>query len=243
MNYTDSFSQSPWPERLRAVFEITMVSGLVSSFLASEVLAVIFGRDRLKLTETDAGFLVTFLLLESAVTFFILRIFMKAREETLRALGLRWRHWKKHVLTGFLVVPLLLVINSIIGAAFHAFLPEYALEKNPLTEMIHSPRQLVLFIIASIIAGGIKEEMQRAFILRRFRHHLGGAGVGLIVWSLVFGAEHYVQGIQGMCVAAILGFVFGVLYLMRGNLIGPITAHSAYNTLTLLIYWFVIRGA
>ena len=98
-----------------------------------------------------------------------------------------------------------------------------------------------MFIIAGIVAGGIKEELQRAFILRRFSHHLGGAGIGLVTWSLVFGAGHYSQGVQGMCAASILGFIFGILYLIRGNLILPITAHAVYNTLTLLIYWFVIN--
>jgi len=42
-------------------------------------------------------------------------------------------------------------------------------------------------------------------------------------------------------VAAILGFIFGGLYLARKSLIPPITAHAVYNTLALLIYWFVIH--
>jgi len=225
---------------MNAVFEIIAVSGIVSSFLVSLVLIAIFGRSRMNMMEMDVGLLAAYLMFESAVTFLILWILMKARRETFSAFGLCRQHWKTPVLLGVLAAPCLLVVSGAAGLVFRLFLPEYALDKNPLMEMIHSPRQLVLFIITAIVAGGVKEELQRAFILSRFRRHLGGAWVGLVVWSLVFGAGHYAQGVQGMFVATILGAAFGAIYLTRGNLIIPITAHAVYNTLVLLIYWFAI---
>ena len=240
MNYSDPSFQSRRFERRQAVFEIIMVSGIVSGFLTSLVFAAGFGRNRLNLTEMNVEFFAAYLLFESAITFFILWILMKARRETFFMLGLRWEHWKMHVLLGILAAPYLFIVGGVTGMFFQLFLPKYALEKNPLMEMINSPRQLTLFIIVGIISGGIKEEFQRAFILNRFRQHLGGAGRGLVIWSLAFGAGHYAQGVQGMCAAVILGFIFGALYLIRGNLILPITAHAVYNTLALLIYWFLI---
>ena len=241
MSYSDSSFKSPRFERLQAVFEIILASGLVSSLLVALVFSSIFGLNRLNLEEMDVGFFVKYQMSESAVVFLILWILMKARRETLSGLGLCWKQWKTNVLLGILVAPCLIIVSGIVGAAFQLLLPEYALEKNPLMEIIHSPRQLALFIVTAIVGGGVKEELQRAFILHRFHYHLGGAGVGLVVWSLAFGAGHYAQGVQGVCAAAIMGFVFGVLYLIRGNLILPITAHSVYNTLALLIYWFVIN--
>ena len=240
MNCSDFSLRPATPERFRAVFEIIMVSGVVSSFLVSLVFAAIFGRDRMKLMEMDIGLLAAYLLSESAAAFLILFILMKTRGETLSALGLNLRNWKKHVLLGVLAAPFLIIVSVVTGLAFKLFLPEYALEKNPLLEMIRSPRHLALFITAGIVAGGIKEELQRAFILCRFKYHLGGSIAGLVIWSLVFGAGHYAQGLQGVCAAAILGFIFGVLYLAHGNLILPITAHAVYNTLALTIYWFTI---
>ena len=227
---------------LRAVFEIIMVSGIVSSALISLLFAAIFGRERLNLFKMDIGFFMLFMLSESVVTFLILWTLMKMRRETFATLGLRWKRWKKHVLAGVAAAPGLILVSVIIGAVFRVFFPEHVPDKNPLMAMINSPRDVIFFIITVILAGGIKEELQRAFILRRFRRHLGGACVGLFVWSIAFGLGHYAQGVPGVCAAAILGFIFGVLYLMRGNLILPITAHSAYNTLTLLIYWFAINS-
>jgi len=243
MNYPNSCFRSPWFARLHAVFEIIMVSGLVSSSMVSLVFASIFGRDSLNLTETGVGFFAAYVMFESAVTFLILWMLMKARGETFRELGLRREQWRTHVVLGILAAPCLLIVTAAATMVFRFFLPQYVLEKNPLMEMIHSPRQLALFIIAGIVAGGVKEELQRAFILRRFRPHLGGALTGLVVWSLVFGVGHYAQGAQGMCAAAVLGFIFGILYLVRGNLLLPITAHAVYNTLALLIYWFTIGAS
>ena len=240
MNYPDSNFELPEPDRPQAVFEIIMASGIVSSFLVAMVFTSIFGRNSLTLTEMDVGFFMKFQMTESAVTFLILWMLMKLRGETFSGLGLCRKQWKTNVLLGTLAAPCLIVVSGIAGAVFQFFLPEYALEKNPLMDMIHSSRQLALFIFVTIVCGGIKEELQRAFILRRFRYHLGGTVVGLVVWSLVFGAGHYAQGAPGICVAVILGFVFGVLYLMRGNLVLPITAHSVYNTMALLIYWFTV---
>jgi membrane protease YdiL (CAAX protease family) len=54
---------------------------------------------------------------------------------------------------------------------------------------------------------------------------------------VAFGAGHYVQGIQGVFVATVYGFLFGFLYLISGSLIAPIVAHGAYDTLALLGYW------
>ena len=238
MNKDDNLSFSPWFARLRAVFEILLISGLITSFLASLIMAAIFGRDRLGILDTNANFLVAFLLLESAATFILLWILMKTHREALPDFGLRKMQWKTNVLLGLMLAPLLMLVNGAVGMVFHLFLPQYALERNPLTNTIQSPGQLALFILAAIIAGGIKEELQRAFILRRFRHHLGGSAIGLIIWSLVFGVGHYVQGAQGIFVATIYGFILGIFYLTRGSLIGPITAHAVYDTLALLLYWF-----
>jgi len=241
MSYSDFSSRSIWSSRLYAAFEIIIVSGVVSSILTSLIFgALLFGRKRPSLPEMDIGLLVTYLLFESAITFFFLFILMKARGETLFALGLRRINWKKNILLGILAAPFLLIVGVVTSVIFKFFLPEYALEKNPLMDMINSPRQLALFIVAVIVFGGVKEELQRAFILRRFIQHLGGATTGLVVWSLVFGAGHYAQGLEGVFAASILGFIFGILYLARGNLILPITAHAIYNTLALLIYWFAI---
>jgi len=233
--------QKTWVERLQAFFEVLLLSGLFSSFLATLIFSAIHGKN-VELMATNATIIAIFLLVESAITFLILLMITRAHREAFRNLGLRMIRWKSDFLIGIGLAILLLVINFGVAFIFQHYLPKYSLEKNPLTAIIHTPQQLALFIFAALIAGGIKEELQRAFILNRFGRYLGGTSLGLILWSLAFGAGHYVQGVQGITIATIYGFLFGVIYLLRGSLIAPIVAHSAYDTLALLAYWYGKSG-
>lgn len=233
--------QKPWVERLQAFFEVLLISGLFSSFLTTLIFSAFHGKN-VELMATNATIVAIFLLVESAITFLILLMITRAHREAFRTLGLRMVRWKSDFLIGIGLAILLLVINFGVAFFFQQYLPKYSLKKNPLTAIIHTPQQLALFIFAALIAGGIKEELQRAFILNRFGRYLGGTGIGLVLWSLAFGAGHYVQGVQGITIATIYGFLFGIIYLLRGSLTAPIVAHSAYDILALLAYWFARSG-
>jgi len=228
-----------WLDRLQAFFEVILMSGLFSSFVATVPFAL-----RAHSTEAllkSVRVVTSFVLLEAGITFLLLALILKAHGETLADLGLRWDRWRSQLVLGITVLPVLFFLNALIGGAFRLFLPNYFTERNPLMEIIHNPEDLVLLIISVLIAGGIKEELQRAFILIRFRDHLGGARLGLVLWSIAFGAGHYVQGFQGMVVAGFFGLVFGVVYLFRGNLIAPVVSHGLYDAAALLGYWFLRR--
>jgi membrane protease YdiL (CAAX protease family) len=226
----------PLIEKALAVVEVLLVSGIVSESLAFLPISLLFGKNVESLTH-DVKTLSAFLLLESTITFLLLAYILKIHGERIRDMGLRWDRWKSHLFVGLALVPILFLINEIVGRIFSIYLPEYYMEQNPLTAIIHTPWQLALFIFTVLIAGGIKEELQRAFILRTFSRCLGGPVVGLVLWSLAFGIFHYVQGVQGVTVTAIIGLAFGILYLLRGSLIGPIAAHGTYDALVLLLYW------
>jgi membrane protease YdiL (CAAX protease family) len=245
MDYTPLPESAPrklWIDRLIALLEVLFLSGLISSFLAAVPLSAFPSKSSEFLTN-NAGTVSLFLLLESGITLLLLTMVLKAHRETISSLGLRWDRWKPNLLIGLALVPFLFLIDAIVAVTFRNYLPKYYIEQNPLTAIIHTPKQLALFIFSALIAGGIKEEIQRAFILNRFDRYLGGAGLGLVLWSLAFGAGHYVQGVQGIVIAAIYGFVFGIIYLLSGSLIGPIVSHGTYDTVALLLYWFSSKMA
>jgi membrane protease YdiL (CAAX protease family) len=230
-------SRKSWVDRLQAAFEILLLSGLISGFLAALVLPLFHIRNT-ELLLKDIRVLSIYLLVESGIALLILAAVLKLHGETFHGLGFRWKHWKRNFLIGLVLVPFLFLINAIVAILFKVYLPEYYIEKNPLVENLHTPQQLALFIFSALIAGGIKEEIQRAFIINRFRGYLGGAGTGLLIWSLAFGAGHYVQGAQGIVIASLYGFFFGGIYLLSGSLIAPIAAHGAYDALAILVYYF-----
>jgi uncharacterized protein len=237
MDYPSLNPDSARKNRIQAFLEVVLMSGLISSILAAFPFYLIPGK-RAVLTSSAISTSI-FLLIESGIAFLILAMLMNQHQERLRDLGLQWKQWRPNVLTGIILVPFLFLINALIGFVFRVYFPKYYLATNPLTEIIRTPLQLGLFIFSALIAGGIKEELQRAFILTRFRDYLGGSLTGLIVWSLAFGASHYVQHLQGMVVATIYGFILGLIYLISGSLIAPIVAHSIYDTLALLGYWYL----
>ena len=228
--------RTPVAVRLRAFIEVVLLSGLISSYLAALIFSA-FHRKRVDLLAMDAAAVSAFILLEAAFTLLLLVLILKSHRESICSLGLQWERWKSYLLLGLGLVPFFFLINALVAFVFQAYLPKYYVEQNPLTEIIQTPQQLTLFIISGLVAGGIKEELQRAFILSRFRRYLGGAWLGLVLWSLAFGAAHYVQGVQGIAIATLYGLIFGIVYLLSGSVIAPIVAHGAYDSLALLAYW------
>ena len=228
-----------WLYKLQAIFEIVLMSGLFSSFIATVPISLHKHGSEVLLKNVRT--VTSFVLLEAGITFVLLALLLKAHGETLADLGLRSDRWRRQLVVGILLVPVLVFLNGLVGGFFRLFLPRYFSDRNPLMEIIHTPEDLALFIISVLVAGGVKEELQRAFILTRFRQHLGGAWLGLILWSGVFGAGHYIQGLQGMIIAGLFGLLFGAVYLLRANVIAPMVSHGLYDAAALIGYWIFRR--
>lgn len=229
--------ENPWLDRFQAIIEVLLLSGLVSGFFAALPFSIrSTGHPGMILS--NARIVVATILLEAGICLLLLWVLLRLHRETLRDLSLHFDRWISDLAWGATLVPILFLANFLVTAGFRFFLPQYYLDRNPLTEIIRTPAELAMFIGAALVAGGIKEEVQRAFILTRFRQHLGGAILGLLLWSAVFGAQHYVQGLQGIVAASLFGFLFGAVYLIRGSLLAPIVAHGIYDTVALLGYWF-----
>ena len=72
----------------------------------------------------------------------------------------------------FLLAVVVLSTARLIAPSLHN------VEENPLQQLIQTPTQALILAIVATISGGLREEIQRAFILHRFEQHLGGAYVG-----------------------------------------------------------------
>ncbi len=225
--------------RVLALIEVAIVA-IGGSLLARTVLQVLaFPPDQIW-ENTPTLFL--FMMVEATITLMLVIFFLRMGGESLRSLGGRGQGLTREAVFGVATVPVLFGSTFLVGAFFHVFLPEQVSKSNPLLELVQSETDLALFLISSLYVGGIKEEIQRAFVLRRFERFLGGLPTGLVLWSIFFGAGHAVQGIDNAVGAGVLGLLFGVLYLIRGSVVAPIWAHALYDMLTLGIFWFLMRG-
>jgi membrane protease YdiL (CAAX protease family) len=80
----------------------------------------------------------------------------------------------------------------------------------------------------------VREELVRAFLLRRFERHLGGAAVGVVVLSVAFGLGHFDQGWDAVITTGMLGAFWALVYLRRRSSIAPIVSHAGFNSLEVL---------
>jgi len=76
-------------------------------------------------------------------------------------------------------------------------------------------------------------------VLHRFRQYLGGAWLGVVLFSAAFGLGHMVQGSDVAVTTAVLGAYWGVMYLRRGSVMAPMVCHAGFNAAE--IFRFVLR--
>ena len=100
---------------------------------------------------------------------------------------------------------------------------------NPLEALLGTEAGLPAFLFLVIVAGGLREELQRAFLLHRFDRDLGGARLGLALTSMAFGLGHTIQGLDAAVITAMLGAVWGAVYLTRRSAVAGIVSHSLFN--------------
>jgi membrane protease YdiL (CAAX protease family) len=107
----------------------------------------------------------------------------------------------------------------------------HTVEHNPLQDLMRTRRDAVMFAILVVIAGGVREELQRAFLLRRFERWLGGSTVGVVATSASFGIGHLLQGVDAVIATALLGAFWGIVYLRRRSVVAPMVSHSGFDLL------------
>jgi membrane protease YdiL (CAAX protease family) len=161
---------------------------------------------------------------------------LRRRGETVREVLSGHRPQGRELLLGLMLVPLVLVFISSTLLLLRALYPQLRnVPDNPLEAMAHTVGGAALLMVVSIVAGGLREEVQRAFLLHRFRTDLGGPATGLILTSVGFGLGHVVQGWDAMIVTALLGAFWGLVYLARGSITAGVVSHGLANAAQVVV--------
>lgn len=221
--------------RVRAIAEVLACSGLPTQLLLVQMLALAgimpYGeRETLNLTWVFLLSIADTILLGALIC-----LLLVANGESLRTTFLGNRPVLREVPIGIVsVVPVLLVAATVMLTARAVAPWLHNVPVNPLAALMQSPRDIWLFAIVALIAGGVREEVQRAFLLTRFEQHLGGARVGLVITSVAFGLGHLMQGFDAALATGTLGLLWGLLYLWRRSAVAPIVSHAGFNSLEIL---------
>jgi len=227
--------------RIVALFEVLLCSDFPTQFAIGATFTAFGYTPFAAPGQLRLGYVVWLSLADSAALIALVLLFLSAHGERPRDILLGRRPVAQEFSLG---VPLILVALAIVGGVLLAtrqFAPWLrTVERNPLQELLRTPREAWLFAFVVFVAGGLREEIQRAFLLHRFEVWLGGGTAGVLVTSFAFGAGHLLQGADAAIATGLLGAFWGVLYLRRRSCVAPLVSHAGFDLMQ--IVQFMVAG-
>jgi membrane protease YdiL (CAAX protease family) len=215
--------------------EILLCSGYPTQILVGQ--ALVLGGIKAQLPDGSlSGTFVFVLSLVDSVLLISLIVWLLMRRGERPALIFFGRRPAGHeAAVGALSLPLILAIVIVLTVGIRRLLPSlHNVPDNPLEGLVGSGANLWLFLIVVIVAGGVREELQRAFLLHRFRGDLGQPWLGLLITSISFGMGHTLQGLDAAIITGVLGAAWGAIYLKRDSAVASMVSHSLFNSAELL---------
>ncbi len=137
---------------------------------------------------------------------------------------------------GLLSAPfLLLAVGAILGILQRVAPQLHNITENPLEAIARGGlAQAIGLGLVAVVAGAVREELQRGFLQDRFERHFGPPAAGVVVLSTLFGLGHVLQGWDAVIATAILGAVWASLYVTRRSIVMPLVGHASFNLLEIV---------
>jgi membrane protease YdiL (CAAX protease family) len=222
--------------RVIAVAEVLLCSSVPTQLLITFLLISAGWRPVDGAGQYSLPFVLTLSLADTLLLIAVMVLLTRAHGQSATALWLGERPVKREVARGILLIPAIFLMVVVLLNALRLLAPWlHSVPENPLEELAKGgPMEAAMFGLVAIVAGGVREELQRAFLLKRFEDHLGGAVVGVLVLSAAFGLGHWVQGLDAVITTGALGAVWAIVYLRRRSSIAPVVSHAGFNSLEIL---------
>jgi membrane protease YdiL (CAAX protease family) len=227
---------SVFAARVVALIEVLLCSDVVTQLAIGGTLVALGYQSRRPDGQLIVGYVVALSLGDAALLIALILALLYAHGERPRDVFMGRRRILSEAVFGLWLLPLAFAIAAAVILTVRRFAPSlHNVENNPLQGLLGTPSDAWWFALVVVIAGGVREEVQRAFLLHRFDVWLGGRAVGLIVTSIAFGAGHYsVQGIDVGIATGLLGALWGLVYLRRGSAVAPIVGHAGFDLLQIV---------
>ena len=229
-------STIPPSRRLVAVAEIVLCSSVPTQFAIGALLTMAGWIPVDSAGQLSLPFVLTLSLADTLLLIVLMIFLMRAHGESASTLWVGHRPLKKEALLGLALIPFVFLMVVVLLNVLRLWAPWlHNVPSNPLEELAAGgAMNAAMFALVAIFAGGVREELQRAFLLHRFEQYLGGAWVGVIVLSVAFGLGHFVQGWDAAITTGTLGAFWAVLYLKRRSSVAPVVSHAGFNSLEIL---------
>jgi len=228
----------PLSARVVAFIEVLLCSDVVTQYAIGGTLIAMGYRPKLASGALNVRYVVALSLGDAALLIGLIVLLLYVHGERPRDVFAGRRPIVAEGLLGLLLIPVTFGIAIAVMLTVQRFAPSlHNVEQNPLQGLLASPRDAWLFALVVIVAGGVREEIQRAFLLHRFDVWLGGGVAGLVVTSVAFGAGHFdLQGVDAGIATGLLGAFWAIVYLRRRSAVAPIVSHAGFDLLQIVPY-------
>jgi CAAX protease family protein len=227
----------PLAARILAVIEVILCSDFLTQIALGGTLGA-FGYQPFAHGKLNVGYVVALSLGDTVLLIALILVMLYAHGERPREVLFGRRPILPETVIGVPLILAALALAVAVLLTIQRFAPSlHTVQNNPLQELLRSPRDAWLFALVVVAAGGVREEVQRAFLLHRFDVWLGGPTVGVVVTSAAFGAGHLLQGVDAAVTTGVLGAFWGVVYLRRRSCAAPIVSHAGFDLVQILQFF------
>jgi len=234
----ESIPDVPFSRRLTwrvALLEVLLVCGIPTQIAIFVPIALFTGVPILQGRQVSLELFALTSLLDTALIAVLIRVFLGLSGETSADVFLGRRPPLREAALGLAVLPGVFIVVAGLALGVRTLAPWlHTVSENPLEAYMRTPLDAAIFGVVVILAGGVREELQRAFILHRFEQRLGGVWVGLAVFSAFFGALHVTEGADAAIAIGVLGLFWGVVYIKRRSAILSLVNHAGFDVLQVL---------
>jgi membrane protease YdiL (CAAX protease family) len=228
--------------RTLAVIEVLLCSDVPTQMAIGATFAAFGFGPYISPGRLSVAYVVGLSLADTAALVALVFLFLRAHGERPRDVLIGRRPIVREMVAGLPMVLVALGIAIVVLVGIRKLAPSlHTVENNPLQDLLRSPRDAWLFAFVVVVAGGVREEIQRAFLIHRFDVWLGGGVVGVIVTGAAFGAGHLIQGVDAALATGLMGAFWGIVYLRRRSFLAPMVSHAGFDLLQIAQFFFVAR--
>ena len=229
-------------DRAVALLEVLLCSEYPTQIVIAQALTVVGFHQQNSDGSLNVSFVAMLSLVDAAVLIGLILLLIAARGDRPSQVLFGSRPAASEAVAGIGLMFASLLVAAAVLIAIQLVAPGLrTVEHNPLQDLLRTPRNAAIFGLVVIVAGGVREEVQRAFLLNRFERWLGGGLVGIVVISIGFGLGHKIQGWDAVVATGVLGALWGVVYLRRRSIVAPMVAHAGFDLLQLAQFLVIGR--
>jgi membrane protease YdiL (CAAX protease family) len=222
----------PAPEmpRWAAIAQVLLVCGIPTQLIAGVVLALGAHVPLLDGNGISFQFIAMVSLVDTALICVLIRVFLAMSGESSSTVFLGTRPIGGEILRGLASLPLVFLAVTGVVLALRTLAPwTHNVKVSPFDAYLRSPLESAIFLVVVVLAGGVREELQRGFILHRFDQRLGSIRLGLVLYTLTFGLLHLDQGMDVAAAVCLMGLFWGLLYVRRRSVVWAMTNHASFD--------------